>query len=226
MKKIFVIVSFLVCTVASAQVTKLKSGFGLSVRSGVSYFSNKYPNSGYNYISDKPAFIIGVSLFHEKQMSNNVIFRTQLSYLERGERSEWWQGTYIGSIRMGNSNLIDRYASVDMSLKQLFGKSKVRPYLQAGVRTDVYLNTKTKYMRLEDSQYSTSSYSTTGKNKYYHPINLSGFVGVGLSTKRWDVGLEYNSSFFRVNKQVAYNSGSGIQNFRTLNLQLSYRFCK
>ncbi len=223
MKKIFVIVSFLVCTVASAQDTKLKSGFGLSVRSGVSYFSYGSNFGNHNYTSDKPAFVLGASLFHEKQMSNNVIFRTQLSYLERGERSEWWGRGIIASME-GTIKQTDRYASLDMSLKRLFGKSKVRPYLQAGVRTDVYLNTKTKYMRLEDSQYSTSSYSTTEKNKNYRPVNLSGFVGIGLSAKRWDVGLEYNSSFFRVNKQVAYHSGIGIQNFRTLNLQVSYRF--
>jgi hypothetical protein len=220
MKKLFVVVALFVCTNAIAQVAAPKSGFGVAVRSGVSYFTYGFAGSGYRNVSEKPAFILGASLFHEKPMGAHVVFRTQLSYLERSERGEWW-GRGTGISIDGTTKQIDRYASLDMALKRLFGKNKIRPFVQVGVRGDVYLKTNTKYKPFKDTPYS--EWSSSGRNDLYRPINLSGFLGMGFSTKKWDVGLEYNSSFFSVRKQTgrAYDEW---HNFRTLNLQVSYRF--
>jgi Outer membrane protein beta-barrel domain len=223
MKKLFVVVALFVCTNAIAQVAAPKSGFGVAVRSGVSYFTYGFAGSGYRNLSEKSAFILGASLFHEKPMGPHVIFRTQLSYLERSKQSILWLGDDIAfSTPIGTTKQTDRYVAIDMALKRLFGKSKLRPFVQAGVRGDVYLKTNTKYKPFKDTPYS-GEWSSSIRNDLYRPINLSGFLGMGFSTKKWDVGLEYNSSFFSVRKQTgrAYDEW---HNFRTLNLQVSYRF--
>jgi hypothetical protein len=222
MKKLFVVVALFVCTNAIAQVAAPKSGFGVAVRSGVSYFTYGFAGSGYRNLSEKSAFVLGASLFHEKPMGHHVIFRTQLSYLERSEGGELWFGDDRAfSTKIGTVKQIDRYASLDMALKRLFGKNKLRPFVQVGVRGDVYLKTNTKYKPFKDTPYN--EWSSSGRNDLYRPVNLSGFLGIGLSMKKWDVGVEYNSSLFSVRKQTVRNYNE-IQNFRTLTLQVSYRF--
>ncbi len=216
MKKLFVVVALFVCKNAAAQVVAPKSGFGVAVRSGVSYFSHKFiGSSNFDYKSEKPALALGVGLFYEKPLSSRLSLRTQLSYLERTSRETWDMRGVGGSMfDTYEVSIKNRYISPDISLKYMIGSGTIRPYLQAGLRGDVYLNSSSSAVPGLGTQ-------KTERSQYYRPVNLSGFVGVGLSAKRWDVGVEYNSSIFSVN-----NTGMDTyrQNFRTLNLQLSYRF--
>jgi hypothetical protein len=217
MKKLFVVVLLLICTNASAQVVEPKSGFGLAVRSGVSYFHHRFVGNGdFNYLSAKPALTFGGGVFYEKPLNNHLSLRTQLSYLERGSRETWDMRSVGGSrpFEVIDVSLKDRYISPDISLKYMFGNGTISPYAQAGLRSDIYLNSSVN---------SSSSFSsqTTQRSSGYRPVNLSGFVGIGFSAKRWDLGIEYNSSIFSVNNLYTETYR---QNFRTLNLQLGYRF--
>ena len=217
MKKLSTLFLLLAATFANAQEHK---GFGVSLRTGVStfYSSSQYNNSFSEWVTPN----YGIGVFYEVPMGEGYTFRPQLNFLNRSFRNGFSSSslTRIGYIEDGKANTRYYFVSPGFTIVHHFDKKKLKPFIQFGLLTDIYLNTHISYSRTVWDE----AKNYWSRNSDFRGASITGILAGGISKRHWELMLELNPSLLSFTNEDKYVRPIQKVNIHTLSLIVGYRF--
>ncbi len=227
MKKLSTLFLLLAVTFANAQEHK---GFGVSLRTGVSRAIKIPSNTTFQRKSDLFIPNFGIGVFYDGQIGNGFSCRSQISFLNRS-----WKNNIVFYPEYKLPGYPEYYLweetervffiSPEFSFMYQFGKKQIRPFLQLGIRADIYL--KTQQIR-EGNFYSNSPKTIWGRSHTFKPANGTAIIGGGVNIRHLSLQVEYNPTLTSfVNQEVYENTPFykyGTLRIQTLSFVVGYRF--
>ncbi len=232
MKKLSILFLLLATTFANAQEHK---GFGGSLRTGVSNATQtQFVFSA--YIKQFPLYVpdYGIGIFYDGHIGKGLYYRGQVSFLSRN-----WKDSYTyplcdfvacnPSYLYTEINIQRNYfVSPEFSFRYQFGNKQLKPFLQLGLRSDIYLKSQLFTETTSDEPNAAVIYQNTSWNKVegYKPMMATAILGGGVIFKRLSLGIEYNPS---LSPFVFIQSKDYIRKYtqfdiKSTSLTVSYRF--
>ena len=232
MEKLSTLFLLLAVTFANAQEHK---GFGVSLRTGVSRAIKIPSNTTFQRKSDLFIPNFGIGVFYDGQIGNGFRCRSQISFLNRG-----WRERYVDISRertdpttpwpeLANFQIYsdirrNYFISPEFSFMYQFGKRQIRPFLQLGIRTDIYL----KSQIVSKGEMLSSTSTTWSKDRTFKLANATAIIGGGVNFRHLSLQVEYNPTLTSFVNQEVYESKTlfhySTLRIQTLNFVVGYRF--
>ena len=232
MKKLSTLFLLLAATLANAQEHK---GFGVSLRTGVSNATQtQFVFSA--YIKQFSLFVpdYGIGIFYDGHIGKGLYYRGQVSFLSRNwKESNLYQLCGFVSCNPSLSYTeinIQRnhFLSPEFSFRYQFCNKQLKPFLQLGLRADIYLKSQLSTATINSGSDGAITYQNTSWNKVegYKPMMATAILGGGVIFKRLSLGIEYNPS---LSPFVFIQSKDYIRKYtqfdiKSTSLTVSYRF--
>ena len=234
MKKLSTLFLLLATTFANAQEHK---GFGVSLRTGASSATQTLVVFS-TYTKQFSLFVpdYGIGIFYDGHISKGLYYRGQVSFLSRN----WKESNVIvvcgivSCLPSLSYTKIDiqrnHFLSPEFSFRYQFGEKQIKPFLQLGLRADIYLKSQSSSGITDVGSNNAANYQNTSWNKVdgYEPIMATAILGGGIIFKRLSLGIEYNPSLSLL-LNTTVRLGGSVNKYTTLNtkstsLTISYRF--
>ena len=176
----------------------------------------------------------GIGIFYDGHISKGLYYRGQVSFLSRNwKESNLYQScgfvSCIPSLSYTEINIQrNHFLSPEFSFRYQFGKKQLKPFLQLGLRTDIYLKSQLSTETTSNEPNASVIYQNTSWNKVngYKPMMATAILGGGVIFKRLSLGIEYNPS---LSPFVFIQSKDYIRKYtqfdiKSTSLTISYRF--
>ncbi len=216
MKKLIIVIAITLITAATANA-QLYKGFG--IKAGTTIASQTFTINGKRFDDSTYKYGFTAGIFKEFHVIQNLKAQIGINYARKGSLLEVIETDESGNI-IGKGNIHENFDFITAELyaKYNFLKSKINPYILAGLRIDFYLS--------QHSFYRSSNGNET-ENEVGIPVTNNKIFGASLGA-----GLEYQASkLFSLFLEGTYNpdftdiyNGGSIIRGRSFDIRTGIKF--
>jgi opacity protein-like surface antigen len=205
MNKLIIVIVITLVTVSTAY-SQFYKGFG--IKAGTSIANQTVTSSDIEDNTNKYKFGFTAGIFKEIHIIQNLKAQVGINYSRKGSLIEVIETDEFGNLT-GNKGYV--HYNFDFITAELYGKynfikSKINPYILAGLRLDFYLSQHSFYRGSDGTEYEDEIGIPVTNNKIFGAT-----LGAGVDyqvSKQFSLFLEgtYNPDFTDI-----YNGGSAIR---------------